>query len=83
MMAEMQDSALVPIAPLVPDLTVAEMLNRWRETASVFIARRMACVGCPLSSFETLDNVAAVYGLPLETLLGDFEKAIASDGGNK
>ncbi len=78
MMAIMNESSLVPLAPLARDLTVAELLNRWRETASVFVTRRMACVGCPLSAFETLDKAAAVYGLPLETLLADLEKAIAS-----
>ncbi len=64
--------------PLAPNLTVAELLNRWQQTASVFVGRRMACVGCPLSSFETLDKVAAVYGLPLEILLNDLQKAIVS-----
>ncbi len=79
MMVEMKDQPLVPLASLEPDLTVAELLTRWQETASVFVKRRMACVGCPLSSFETLDNVAAVYGLPLEALLSDLERVIASE----
>ncbi len=78
----MKDRPLVPPESLA-NLTVAELLNRWRETALVFVTRRMACVGCPLSSFETLDKVAAVYGLPLEILLSELEKAIASEGGNK
>jgi len=30
------------------DMTVAELLDRFPETAGVFIRRRMACVGCPL-----------------------------------
>ncbi len=78
----MKDRPLVTPEPLA-DLTVAELLNRWRETAAVFVTRRMACVGCPLSSFETLDNVATVYGLPLDILVNELENAIASDRGNK
>ncbi len=78
----MKDRLHVPPESLA-DLTVAELLNRWRVTASVFVTRRMACVGCPLSSFETLDKVAAVYGLPLEILLVELEQAITSNGGNK
>lgn len=73
----MKKQSLVSLAPLVPELTVADLLDRWRQAAAVFVTRRMACVGCPLSSFETLDKVAAVYGLPLETLLVELEEAIS------
>lgn len=74
----MKDQSAFQLAALKPDLTVADLLKRWGQTASVFVNLRMACVGCPLSSFETLDNVAHVYGLPLEELLSELEKAIGA-----
>ncbi len=76
----MKDQPAFQFAPLLPDLTVTDLLNRWEQTASVFVNLRMACVGCPLSSFETLDNVAHVYGLPLETLMSGLRKAIGEAG---
>ena len=66
---------------LAPDLTVDQVLTRWNQTVSVFMHLRMACVGCPMSPFETLDNVAEIYGLPVASLLKELEQAISTEGG--
>ena len=50
-------------------LTVAEVLRRWPETAMVFVRRRMACVGCPMARFESVADVAAIYGIPTADLV--------------
>ncbi len=41
-------------------MTVAELLEQWPTCASVLNERRMACVGCELSAFETLADAARV-----------------------
>ncbi len=64
-----------------PDLTVAEVLNRWDQTAAAFIRLRMACVGCPMSPFETLETAAQIYGLPPDTLIQELEAARAAPPG--
>ncbi len=76
----MSDPLDIQPAALAPNLTVAELLNRWAQAASVFVNFRMACVGCPLASFETLDSAAKVYGLPLMSLMGKLEKTIERKG---
>jgi len=51
--------------------------------ARVFLDRGMACVGCPFARFETVADIAAVYGLdPLE-LAGNLAAAAdaCSSGG--
>lgn len=58
-------------------LTVSELVTAWQETIPVFIRHRMACVGCPVSPFETLENVAVTYGLKLDTFLNELETAIS------
>ena len=60
------------------DLTVDQVLKRWPDTAAVFLRHRMACVGCPMASFETLDSSARVYELPLEDFLEELELAAAN-----
>lgn len=50
-----------PIA-IDPHMTVAQLLDRHPRVARVFLDRRMACVGCSIAAFETLEEVAAVYG---------------------
>ncbi len=57
-------------------LTVAEVLARWPQTILIFIRHRMACVGCPIAPFETLAEVAEIYGLDLDRFLSELEQSI-------
>ena len=61
---------------LEPALTVAEVLARWPQTIPVFLRHRMACVGCAITPFETLAEVAKIYKLDLDCLLSELEQSI-------
>jgi hybrid cluster-associated redox disulfide protein len=61
---------------LMADLTVAEVMARWPQTIPVFFRYRMACVGCPIAPFETMAEVAAIYGLNLSRFLNELEQII-------
>jgi hybrid cluster-associated redox disulfide protein len=54
---------------------VDEVVTRFPTTARVFVGRRMHCVGCDVSRFETLAGAARVYRQPLEPLLADLRAA--------
>jgi hybrid cluster-associated redox disulfide protein len=45
-----------------PEQTVEHVLRLHPVVATVFVRRRMLCVGCVMAAFETLSEVAAVYG---------------------
>ncbi len=62
--------------PLTGDLTVAEVLARWPQAIQVFFRHRMACVGCTMAPFDTIADVAAIYGLPLSFLLSELQQVI-------
>jgi hybrid cluster-associated redox disulfide protein len=52
-----------PMTPQdVLEMLVSEVLAASPAAARVFIERRMGCVGCTFSQFETVAEVAAVYG---------------------
>jgi len=58
------------------DLTVAQVLKQsGRDVSRVFRARNTACVGCYLAGLCTLEDVSKVYGIPLEELLGELQRA--------
>jgi hybrid cluster-associated redox disulfide protein len=63
---------------LSPSWIVADLLKKWPETIPVFIKHRMACVGCAMSSFETLKDAASIYRLPCQQLLDDLQKSIGT-----
>jgi hybrid cluster-associated redox disulfide protein len=51
-------------------MTVEKAFASFPGAAGVFLAFRTGCVGCPLARFCTLEDVARVYELPLQDLLG-------------
>jgi len=61
---------------LMADLTLAEVIDCWPQTIPVFFRYRMACVGCPIAPFETLAEVAAIYGVNLSRFLNELEQII-------
>jgi len=63
-------------AQLAIDLTVAEVMERWPETIPIFFRYRMACVGCPIATFETLADVVMIYGLDLDCFLNELRQTI-------
>ena len=62
------------------DQSVEEILGRWPATARVFIRRKMACVGCIMAPFQTLEAAARSYRIPETELLAEIRKAA---GGNE
>lgn len=60
-----------------PDLSLGEMMERWPETISVFMRRRMLCVGCLVSPFHTVVDACAEYGLDEESFVAELRSAAA------
>ncbi|HEY63375.1 MAG TPA: DUF1858 domain-containing protein [Caldilineae bacterium] len=65
---------------LTADLTVAELLARWPQTAQVFLRYRMACIGCTMAPFDTLADVTTAYDLRLDLFLSELRRTIAETG---
>ncbi|MEE9230990.1 MAG: hypothetical protein V3U86_09815 [Acidobacteriota bacterium] len=52
-----------------PMWTVAEVIDRCSQAASVFTRFRMGCVGCLMTPVETLGETVAIYGIDYEKFL--------------
>ena len=61
---------------LSTDQVVADVLARWPQTTPVFFRHHLICVGCAMSRFETLGEIAAVYDLDLASFLGELRQAV-------
>lgn len=55
-----------------PDMMVADVMRRWPETIGVFVARQMACPGCPMAPFMTVAAAAQEYGLDVDALVAEL-----------
>lgn len=59
-------------------MTVETVVRRWPETAVVFNHYGMACVGCAVASFYTVDDAISVYRVPRVAFLKALVAAIRS-----
>ncbi len=62
--------------PLIPESTsVADLLKQHPESARIFVRHRMACVGCEMACFETIESAARIYQVPLDILLRELNES--------
>lgn len=62
-----------------PESIVSDVLNTWPETVPVFLRHHMSCVGCSMSSFETLADAVRIYNIPLDSFLGELHQVVGSN----
>lgn len=61
------------------NMTVAEILERWPGTVSVFQELKTACVGCTMAQFDTMVDVAQIYELELSDVMAALNTSVADD----
>jgi hybrid cluster-associated redox disulfide protein len=61
-----------------PDPPIADIMRRWPETMSVFMARGMLCVGCLVGPFHTIDDACSEYRIDPHRLLAELREAITA-----
>ncbi|HEY53779.1 MAG TPA: hypothetical protein G4N94_10010 [Caldilineae bacterium] len=51
-------------------------MDRWPQSVPIFLHHHMVCVGCPMASFCTLEDVVNAYHLDIDSFLSELEQAI-------
>ena len=59
------------------DTIIGEILDIAPETAPIFMAIGMHCLGCPASRGETVEEACMVHGVDPDELLAELNKKIA------
>jgi hybrid cluster-associated redox disulfide protein len=62
------------------EMTVAEILESWPETVSVFQDFKTACVGCVMAPFDTMIDVARIYELELSEIMEALYRVVKTAG---
>lgn len=62
---------------ITEDMTLAEVLQRYPQTAMVFSRYGIHCVGCHIANWETLAQGARAHGVDLNILLQDLNRSVA------
>jgi len=61
------------------DVSIDDVMQAWPATLRPLLRRRMACIGCEAAAFHTVGDVARIYDVPVDALIGEFRRA-AADG---
>lgn len=60
--------------------TIGEVVQKYPETAEVFVRYGLHCFHCPMASMETLEQAASVHpDLDVKKLVKDLNKKIKND----
>lgn len=59
--------------------TVDEVMRRWPQTMRLFMHYGMACAGCSVGTFHTVEDAALEYRIPLHTFMSELRNA-ATEG---
>lgn len=62
-----------------PKCSVADILEKHPEAVPVFLRHRMICVGCQMAVFDTLEEAAQNYALPVNTFLQELRREIETN----
>ena len=58
-------------------VTVAQLLDQHPEAMRLFIDRRMACIGCAVSPYHTIEEACGEYDLPAGTFMQELMTALS------
>ncbi len=63
------------------DWSVTTLLRRYPAVVPVFFKHHMACVGCAIADFHTIEQAAALYELDLAQFVSELEYVIQNSIG--
>ncbi len=61
------------------EMTIGEVLTLDRRTAPIFMGFGMHCLGCPVSTAESIQDAAAVHGVDADKLVEELNKFLAGE----
>lgn len=65
---------------ITKDMSILEVVQRYPDTAMVFMYAGMGCLGCAAARFENIEEGALVHGIDVDKLVEALnEVAAASD----
>jgi hybrid cluster-associated redox disulfide protein len=58
------------------DLLVGDVMTRWPVTIRVFLDFKLGCVGCPISSFHSVDDACREHGVDRTSFMAALQGAV-------
>ena len=66
------------MATINKDMSIGQVLNLDRSTASIFMQHGMHCLGCPHATAESLEDACAAHGADADALVDKLNAHLAT-----
>lgn len=62
---------------ITPETSIMEAVQKYPQTAAIFMEFGMGCLGCAAAHFENIGQGAAAHGIDIDALIAALNKAVA------
>ncbi|BEU88518.1 DUF1858 domain-containing protein [Selenomonas sp. TAMA-11512] len=63
---------------ITKDMSIMEVVQKYPDTAEVFMNAGMGCLGCAAAHFENIEQGAAVHDIDIDALIDDLNKVASA-----
>lgn len=64
---------------ITKEMPIGEVVEKYPQTAQVFLRHGLMCFGCALARFENLAQGAMAHGIDVEALIEDLNAVVLQD----
>ena len=69
---------------ITKDMSIIEVVQKYPDTAMVFMYAGMGCIGCAAAHFENIEQGAMAHGIDVDALMDALNEVVnASDEGEE
>ena len=61
---------------ITKDMSIDEVVQKYPQTAEVFMQFGMGCLGCAAARFENIEQGATVHGISTDELIAALNKKV-------
>jgi hybrid cluster-associated redox disulfide protein len=61
---------------ITKDMVIGQVLRQYPQTAEIFVALGMHCLGCPSATRESVEGAAITHGKNPDDLVAELNKAV-------
>ena len=62
---------------ITKDMNLKELLHKYPDSAKIFAAYGIGCLGCALASYETIEQGITAHGINLDDFMKDLNSYVA------
>lgn len=64
---------------ITKDMSILEVVQKYPDTAAVFMNAGMGCLGCAAAHFENIEQGAMAHGIDIDALIDGLNEAVAAN----